>query len=70
MPSEMTPLVIRRTESESWREAVIRVAKPWGLVWECLETFDAHIRNGSSDSEAAWCALYDWDLTDYEPEKK
>lgn len=48
-------------DGESYRDAVIRLAKENGLVEECLEEYGRLLANGVADDEAAWAALYEWD---------
>jgi hypothetical protein len=57
-------LGMKRGPSETWRQAVERIAKVYGLERECLEDFDAAIAAGEAEDRAAWCALYDWDVLD------
>lgn len=54
-------LGFRKTENETWREAVARVARPYGLDNECLSAYNRSVEQGVGEEEAAWCALYDWD---------
>lgn len=51
-----------RNEGETWRECVIRNAKQYGLEVECLQIFDRDVAAGSEESDAAWDAMYEWDL--------
>lgn len=37
-------------------------ADAYGLWVEVKEAYDNYRKNGDSPAEAAWCALYDWDL--------
>ena len=60
------PLVVRRNENETWREVVKRIAARHGLWIEAFEEFDHCIEAGSSEESAAFDALYEWDLLDYE----
>lgn len=64
------PLVVRRNEGETWRECVIRYAKPHGLQAECLVEFDSATLAGEDEAQAAFDALYEWDCTDFEPEPR
>lgn len=59
---------ISREEGESWRECVERIAKQAGLEVECLEEFDTRVAAGDGQSEAAFCALYEWDCCPLDPE--
>ena len=58
----MVGFIIRREENETWRQAVERYAKPWGLEEECLEFFDADVARGEPEDKAAWGACYEWDV--------
>ena len=60
------PLIARRNENETWREAVKRIASRHGLWIEALEEFDHCIEAGATEESAAFDALYEWDLLDYE----
>jgi hypothetical protein len=60
-------LVARRLEGEKWRDAVKRIAAQFGLEEECLEEYDEAAKN-DDDADAAWGALYEWDVLSYEPE--
>lgn len=57
----MTRLVLRRNPDETWRDVVARLASAQGLATECLERYDAEMKNGDYPSNAAWTALYEWD---------
>ena len=37
-------------------------ADAYGLWAEVKDAYDGYRKNGDTPSEAAWCALYDWDL--------
>ena len=41
---------------------VIRYAKPWGLKRDVLREYNRLISKGWKENQAAWGALYDWDL--------
>ena len=63
----MPSLVAHRKESESWRDAVKRIAGEYGLEYEALTAYDQSIAEDNLDEPtAAFEALYDWDLLDYE----
>lgn len=62
-------LVASRKHGETWREAVVRRAERYGCVSECLAVFDGLVRKGASDDLAAWTALYECDLLDFEPDR-
>lgn len=56
-------LILRKEKSETWKEAVLRYARPYHLEEDVLETFTRLIdKNGLSEDQAAWGALYEWDL--------
>ena len=57
-------LVAARRENETWREAVIRCAAPWGLERDALGVYDRLLTEGMHEAQAAWCALYEWDIVD------
>ena len=59
-------LAAKRKENESWRDMVIRYAKPWGLRIDALRSFDNLVKQGWEQNHAAWGALYDWDLLELE----
>ena len=63
-------LAATRKENESWREAVIRHAKPWGLQRDALKSFDSLVKKGWEQDHAAWGALYDWDLLEFKEGKE
>ena len=60
-------LVARRLEHETWRDAVQRIGKKYGLEQEAVEFFEAAKSHGDTDAEAAHSALYEWDSMDFEP---
>ena len=55
-------LVAKRKGKETWRDMVIRYAKPWGLKRDVLREYNRLISKGWKQNQAAWGALYDWDL--------
>jgi len=59
-------LFIKKSDTETWREAVLRISRKYGLEREILESFDSQISSGFSDEEAAFYACYEWDTVDYE----
>jgi hypothetical protein len=62
-------LKCERLENESWRECVVRYAKKYGLETEALDDFDSAIKREENPKDAAWSALYEWDLLEmYEEE--
>lgn len=60
------PLVLKKKEGETWREAMVRVASAHGLEAECTQVFEHEVKHGIPEDEAAWDALYEWDCLDYE----
>jgi hypothetical protein len=62
----MRELYMHRESEESWREAVARQGRKHGLEAECLEEFDAEMRQNPRVDEAfaAWNACYEWDALD------
>ena len=64
------PLVARKQEGETWREAVARIAGKQGLATECLEVYDDLMAKdlAHTEADAAKQALYEWDCLAYEPE--
>ena len=63
-------LVATRKGKETWRDMVIRYAKPWGLKREVLREFDHLVSKGWKQNQAAWGALYDWDLLEFKESKE
>lgn len=55
-------LNLRKQEGETWKEAMLRHARPYGLEGDVLETFTRLTGDGLSEAQAAWDALYEWDL--------
>lgn len=55
-------LGMTKEKDETWRECALRYARPWGMEHEVAETYDAEIRSGSDEAEAAWTACYEWDV--------
>jgi len=53
---------LRKLPGESWREAALRVAKPWGLEAEVADQYDLEVSRGVEDARAAWNACFDWDV--------
>lgn len=60
---------MHREEKETWREAVARQGRKHGMELEVVAAFDAEIRANPEmdESQAAWCACYEWDALDYTP---
>jgi hypothetical protein len=47
---------------ETVREYVKRVSRQAGLHNECLDIFDREVLKGTSEEEASYIALYEWDI--------
>lgn len=60
-------LFAERHEHETWRDCVYRVASKYGLEMEALTDYDRNIAYGAPADQAAFDALYEWDLLDYVP---
>ena len=58
-------LYVERVKGETWRDCVRRVARAGGLEREALGLFDRD-RN-TNRAQAAFDALYDWDLCSVSP---
>ena len=58
-------LQVKRLEGESWRDTVVRYAEPFGLVEAALKEYEEVLSGGGHEAEAAWSALYEWDLIDF-----
>lgn len=61
------PMVVTKKPTETWREAVARIAGAQGLAAECLAIFDSEAP-AHGEPLAAWHALYEWDCLDYVPD--
>lgn len=59
-------LLLRRNENETWLQAALRLAKPWGVEAEIQESYDSAIAEGISEAQAAFDACYDWDICELE----
>lgn len=57
-------LGIRRQPEETWKEAALRLARPFGLEQEVAEEYEHQIANGASEDRAAWAACYEWDVAE------
>lgn len=64
---DMTCLYLQRLQGETWRDALIRIAKHYYLEEECLEVFDREIAEGVPEDRAAWNAAYEWDVLSFDP---
>jgi hypothetical protein len=61
----MSSLKATKNENESWRQCVERYARAYGLEFEALAVFDAELKKGTEEPQAAFHALYEWDLLDF-----
>lgn len=55
---------IRRKDGETWRECAERYGERYGLREEVLEHFDANVRAGDNEADAALHACMEWDVCD------
>ncbi len=60
----MTGLTVIKNQGETWRDAVIRIAKKFGLEDECIPIFDSQVDGGVPENEAAYNALYEFDAVE------
>ena len=61
-------LVLARKETETWLQAAMRMARPYGLSEEVHdEYFNCLLKKGYTESHAAYCACEYWDVLEYEP---
>lgn len=58
-------LVLKKRESETWREAALRQAARYNMEGEVAEFYDRFIAAGDTEDQAAWGACYEWDVLDY-----
>jgi hypothetical protein len=56
-PAKDMPLVVKRKLSETWRDAVARRAREFGVEQECLLAYEERVREGMHEAEAAFRAL-------------
>lgn len=63
-------LRVVKNENETWREAVERIAKVYGLEEECLYEYDRLRARNVIEAQAAWEALYEWDCLEFVPDKE
>lgn len=59
-------LTLRRQEGETWKETMLRYARRYRMERDVLETFTKLVKDGLDEAEAAWDALYEWDLLEFE----
>ena len=63
-------LVAKRRGKETWRDMAIRYAKSRGLKREVLREYNRLVSKGWKQDQAAWGALYDWDLLEFKESKE
>lgn len=51
-----------RESGESWLDALIRLSEEYGLEEDVEASFYAFLRDGMDEPDAAYSALYDWDI--------
>lgn len=57
----MSGFRIERLDDETWRDAVVRYSRPFGMDMECLADFQRNLDEGDDEASAAFHALYEWD---------
>jgi len=55
---------LTRQENETWLEAALRYAKPWGLENEIKMTYEQQIELGATEADAALEAVCSWDVAE------
>ena len=55
-------LGLTKEPDQTWLEAALAAAKPYGLETEIREEYDACIRRGESEGDAALHACMEWDV--------
>jgi hypothetical protein len=55
-------LGIRKNANETWLQAALRNAAPYGLEIEVKEEYDYCIAQGFTEARAALNACYEWDV--------
>jgi hypothetical protein len=53
-----------KNKGETWIEAALRYAKPYGLQWEVTTVYERCLKAGAAEEDAAYAALSEWDLLD------
>lgn len=54
----------RKNKKESWYNCAMRYARKEGLTYEVRTLYRECVDEGMFPSEAAWCACYEWDISD------
>ena len=57
--------VLHKKPEQTWLDAALDAAKPFGLEWEIEDSYKSFIKKGWSEQDAAFEAAYEWDLLDY-----
>lgn len=60
---------LRRRPRESWRQAMVRVAAARDLQCQVRATYDALVKRGVSDEEAASSAVIEWECAELNTEE-
>jgi len=63
-------LVLSRNENETWLQAALRMAKPYGMESEVEVDYHHFVSCGMEESEAAWSACEEWDILEYQPNEE
>lgn len=58
----MVSIGVARAEGESWLECALRHARPYGLEDEIKAEFEANVRAGVPERDAARIACLEWDV--------
>ena len=53
---------IYRRSYETWKQCIIRFAKPFGLQDDVLNSFHTYTNSGMKQELAAYHACYDWNV--------
>lgn len=54
-----------KEDNETWLEAALRVARPYGLETEVKDSYNYAVSRGEPEDKAAWDACYEWDVLEY-----
>lgn len=58
-------LILRKPLNRTWRQVVWDRAVYYGLDREALQLYDSDVADGVPEDQAAWNALYEWDILDF-----
>jgi len=67
--AETVHLKMSRFKGETWRNAVIRLAKVHELDDKVKQSYDWYRNHDCGDQEAGWRAAYEWDIMELAVEK-